>query len=242
MTNQNVDPPSGSSSVDEGSGRARRAKRVATVCGGLILAGGLAVGFATQRHFEDEKVAFGSFALQADKHGAGASAISRVVHVKNQLAVADVARVRDLGYVGIIDMRPDGEDEGQASSAQMSRAAKSAKIPFAYVPVPHGEIPDTAVVEFRRQYIQLPRGEEPVLIYCRSGRRAARTWALAAAAYESAPIEDIKKAVKEAGQDASDLDARMRRMRLDKASWSEKLEQARGRAGGAAGSLGSALE
>ena len=54
----------------------------------------------------------------------------------------------------------------------------------------------------------LGTSQKPVLLYCRSGSRAARTWALAEAARPGGLDEQaILQAVEQAGLDASDLQA-----------------------------------
>ena len=107
----------------------------------------------------------------------------------------------------VIDMRPDGEAAGQPGSDQMARAAGRQRLQFAYVPVSHGDIPD-AVVDRLSEAIASRPG--PVLLYCRSGRRAARSWSLLEASRPGGLDADaILAAVKASGQDASDLRARI---------------------------------
>ena len=54
------------------------------------------------------------------------------------------------------------------------------------------------------------RPEGPVLIYCRSGKRAARTWALVEAQrVNGMSTDEIIRAVRAAGQEANDLRDRL---------------------------------
>jgi len=107
----------------------------------------------------------------------------------------------------VIDMRPDGEAADQPGSEQMARAASAHQLQFAYVPVPHGDIPD-AVVDRLSEAIASRPG--PVLLYCRSGRRAARSWSLLEASRPGGMgVDEILAAVKASGQDASDMRARL---------------------------------
>lgn len=129
------------------------------------------------------------------------------VGVQQQLAPADLAGLRAGGYATVIDLRPDGEVAGQPPSTAMSSAAQAAGLRFRYVPVPHGEIPESAVEGLQRALAEEPG---PVLLYCRSGRRAARTWALVEARRVGGlPAEAILEAVRNAGQDAADLRPRI---------------------------------
>lgn len=110
-------------------------------------------------------------------------------------------------YAKIIDLRPDGEVDGQPSSSEMAQAARRQAVAFGYVPVPHGEIPEEAVLKLR-QALADQKGQ--VLLYCRSGKRAARTWALAEAGRPGGlQADEIIAAVRGAGQEADDLRPRI---------------------------------
>lgn len=125
-----------------------------------------------------------------------------------QLPLTAVAPLRSRGYTTVIDLRPDGEAPDQPTSREIAAAAKAAGLHFHYVPVPHGEIPEAAVVALREALNASPPG--PVLIYCRSGRRAARTWALVESERPAGLTTDaIITAVREAGQEADDLRERL---------------------------------
>jgi uncharacterized protein (TIGR01244 family) len=104
-------------------------------------------------------------------------------------------------------MRPDGEAAGQPGSAEMASAANTQHVQFAYVPVPHGDIPDAVVDSLANAMASRPG---PVLLYCRSGRRAARSWALVESSRPAGMrVDEILAAVRASGQDAGDLRARL---------------------------------
>jgi uncharacterized protein (TIGR01244 family) len=74
---------------------------------------------------------------------------------------------------------------------------------FAYIPTAHGDIPDATPEALARA---LESAEKPVLLYCRSGSRAARVWALAEAARADGPnAATIAAAVRGAGQKVDDI-------------------------------------
>lgn len=126
-----------------------------------------------------------------------------------QLPTSAVAGLQMRGYATVIDLRPDGEATDQAPSADMAAAARSAGLRFPYVPVPHGEIPQ-ASVDALRVALEQSQSAGPVPIHCRSGRRAARTWALVQAQRAGGRSPDeIIEAVKASGQDAADLRERL---------------------------------
>lgn len=125
-----------------------------------------------------------------------------------QLPLQSIAGLRDRGYATVIDLRPDGEDALEPPSADMAKQAQAAGVKFHYVPVPHGDIPEAAVDQLRQALARTQN--EPVLLYCRSGRRAARTWALVEAGRPGGlSVPQILDAVNAAGQDATDLMGRL---------------------------------
>lgn len=137
------------------------------------------------------------------RRAADAREISGGVWVTEQITPRQVAQYKARGFHAVVDLRPDGEDVGQPSSAEVGHAAQRQGLSFAYVPVPHGAIPDTAVDSLAEA---LTHAERPVLLYCRSGRRAARTWALAEASRPGGlEAVAIEAAVSSAGQAADDL-------------------------------------
>ena len=153
-------------------------------------------------------------AIAAWSRHSDAPALSRVAahHLSPSIDVTTQLHPEDLAAVGrrysvVVDLRPDGEAAGQPSSEEMASVAKRNGLEFNYVPVPHGEIPEEAVTRLRR-VLDAPHGD--VLLYCRSGKRAARTWALAEASRPNGlSATDIITAVHEAGQDAEDLRGRI---------------------------------
>lgn len=129
--------------------------------------------------------------------------LARNIHVRDQLRLADVDGLGGKGYRTLIDLRPDGEAPDQPSSATVAQAAAGAGLKFIYVPTPNGAIPDTVVADLTKA---LDGVEGPVLLYCRSGSRAARVWALAEASRPGGgDAAAITHAVKAAGQKVDDL-------------------------------------
>ncbi len=128
------------------------------------------------------------------------------------VAVSQQLRPQAMGtaagrFATVIDMRPDGEAVGQPSSQEMAAAATAHHLQFAYVPVPHGDIPDAVVDRLSAAMAARPG---PVLLYCRSGRRAARSWSLLEASRPGGlGVDEILAAVAASGQDASDLRPRL---------------------------------
>jgi uncharacterized protein (TIGR01244 family) len=129
------------------------------------------------------------------------------VWVSGQVAPAEVERLKAQGVKAIVDVRPDGEEPGQPPSAAVEAAARAAGLRFAYAPVAGKDVPQAAVDAVARE---IARPGNTVLVYCRSGTRATRAWALAeasrpdgleaeaiesVAASAGVPIDDLREAI-----------------------------------------------
>lgn len=143
--------------------------------------------------------------------GASVAALRRPlvsgVDVAGQVSAADVARLKEQGYRTIINMRPDGEGAGQPVSADVAKATADAGLAYAYIPTSAANMPDAVIDDLGRA---LAGAEGPVLIYCRSGARVARAWALAEASRPGGlDKQGIVGAVEQAGFSAADLEPRI---------------------------------
>lgn len=162
----------------------------------VLIGAAISLGMAWyQRPITDTAAATSD--AQAPKY----SRLAPGVYVTSQIGPADVARYRAHAEVkAIVDLRPDGEIANQPSAEAVGAEARKQGMRFAYVPTPHGPIPDAVVAQFSEA---MTKSSEPVLLYCRSGSRAARVWALAEASKPGgldAPA--ILKAVSAAGLSA----------------------------------------
>ena len=96
--------------------------------------------------------------------------------VSRQLTVADVAEAKAKGVKLIVNNRPDGEEPGQPTAAEIGAAAKAAGIAYRHIPIDHSGFRPEQVTAMRDA---LDSAEGPVLAYCRSGMRSTALWALA---------------------------------------------------------------
>jgi len=125
------------------------------------------------------------------------------VYVSSQISLRDIGYLPQYGIHTIIDMRPDGEAPDEPSHFDMERFAKAEGIDFSYIPVPHESIPPATVKELGEV---LSASKKPVVLYCRTGRRAVRTFALCEASRHGGPsVDTILGMVKNAGFFAEDL-------------------------------------
>ncbi|WIY52675.1 TIGR01244 family sulfur transferase [Devosia sp. YIM 151766] len=122
------------------------------------------------------------------------------VSVSGQIQPEDVATLKALGFVTIVNNRPDGEAPDQPAGAEIEAAAKAAGLGYAAIPLGReGVTPDLV----RETKAALEGSDGPVLCYCRSGTRSTTLWALSQAG--DVPVEDIITQAAEAGYDMSHL-------------------------------------
>lgn len=121
--------------------------------------------------------------------------------VAPQISVADVAEAARQGFKTIVNNRPDGEDPGQPTEAEIAAAAKAAGLAFVSVPVRGGPTPDQVA-----QTAELfAAAEKPVLAYCRSGTRSIVTWSLSQATTGARPRDELVNLGRDAGYDLSSV-------------------------------------
>ena len=119
--------------------------------------------------------------------------------VAGQIAPEDVAGLAARGVTGIVNNRPDGEEPGQPTSAQVGAAAAAAGLAYTHIPMAGGLSSD--LVEAMAKAIE-PPGR--VLAFCKSGTRSVFLWALARARMGDDPQELHAKAA-DAGYDLSPI-------------------------------------
>ncbi|HEY2659307.1 MAG TPA: TIGR01244 family sulfur transferase [Caulobacteraceae bacterium] len=119
--------------------------------------------------------------------------------VAPQIAPGDLAEAAKLGFTLVINNRPDGEQPGQPTSAEMEAAARAAGLDYVHIPVMGG--PGPAQVEAVRQAVDAASG--PVLAFCRSGTRSIVTWSIGQASSGARPRDELKQLGQAAGYDLS---------------------------------------
>ena len=94
--------------------------------------------------------------------------------VAGQIRPEDMAEIAALGVATIVNNRPDCEEPGQPSGAEIADAAAAAGLAYREVPVA-GPIAPAQV-----EAMAAIAGECPgrLLLYCRSGQRSALLWAM----------------------------------------------------------------
>ncbi len=127
--------------------------------------------------------------------------LDETTSVSGQIQPADVPALKSSGVTMIICNRPDDEDPGQPSAAEIERAARAEGMEFRHVPIVRGIGPSDS--EAMREALEAAPGK--VFAYCRSGNRSALTWAVARRE-QGASVEEIQKAAADAGVDLSPVE------------------------------------
>jgi sulfide:quinone oxidoreductase len=132
--------------------------------------------------------------------------LSETLSVSAQVEPGEVQSLAGAGFRSIISNRPDGEDPGQPTWAEIAAAAMAAGMQARHIPVTPGTIGDDDVARFSAALDELPG---PVLAFCRTGGRAASLWALSKAG--TLTPDQIIGTAAEAGCDLSQLRDRLTR-------------------------------
>ena len=115
--------------------------------------------------------------------------------VDGQITPADVAALQAQGVTFIVNNRPDGEDEGQPTSADIEAAARAAGVEYRHVPIARGMGPSD--VEAMREAMH-SAGAGKLFAFCRSGNRSTLAWAVAKSE-DGMPREELERCVEGAG-------------------------------------------
>lgn len=121
------------------------------------------------------------------------------ISVSPQIAPSDLAEAAAQGFKLVINNRPDGEEPGQPTSAEMEAAAKAAGLEYVHIPVRGAPTPDQ--VEANHRAFESAGG--PVLAFCRSGTRSIVTWSLGEFQADSRDRDELVALGAEAGYDLS---------------------------------------
>jgi len=96
--------------------------------------------------------------------------------VSGQIIPEDVAEIAKAGFKSIICNRPDGEQPGQPTFAEIETAASALGLEARYIPVIPGQAGPVEVEAFSAAIKEMPK---PLLAYCRSGARSNMMFQLA---------------------------------------------------------------
>lgn len=122
------------------------------------------------------------------------------VLVSGQITTDDLTAAAARGVTRVVNNRPDDEEPGQPSSAEIGTAARDAGLDYIHAPV--RGTPDAEAVAVVAAALS---DGVPTLLYCRSGMRSAAAWAMATSASGRMDPDEIRAAGTAAGYDLSRL-------------------------------------
>jgi uncharacterized protein (TIGR01244 family) len=128
-------------------------------------------------------------------------ALDEKTFVSGQIQPADVAALKSSGVSLIVCNRPDGEEPGQPTAAEIEEAATAAGLQFRHVPIIRGIGPSDA--EAMQEALEAATGK--MLAYCRTGNRSTLAWAFARRG-QGASVEELQRAASGAGYDLSPIE------------------------------------
>jgi uncharacterized protein (TIGR01244 family) len=121
-------------------------------------------------------------------------------YVAGQIGAAEVTEAARLGVTTIVNNRPDGEEPGQPTAAEIEASARAAGLDYRHLPISGG----LSGEQVRALAQLLDEAEGKVLLFCRSGTRSTYLWALAEAGRGVEPDILVAQAAA-AGYDLSPL-------------------------------------
>jgi uncharacterized protein (TIGR01244 family) len=127
--------------------------------------------------------------------------VNAQVSVAPQITVQDMPAIQAAGFVAIVNNRPDDEEYGQPSGAEIRAAAEAAGLGYTEIPVTQAGFSHPQIDAMTQA---LAEAGGPLLAFCRSGTRSCNLWALAAAKGGEQP-DAIESAGRGAGYDLSGM-------------------------------------
>lgn len=124
--------------------------------------------------------------------------------VTSQITPAEVTQIAAEGYTAIINNRPDGEEPGQPTAAEVEAAASAAGLSYIHQPVVGTNITPADVETFGRLIEETPG---KILAHCRTGTRCTMLWLLSQSGKQSA--DALLAKAREAGYDLEALRPRL---------------------------------
>ncbi len=132
--------------------------------------------------------------------------LDRSTLVAGQIGPDEVGEAAAAGVTLIVNNRPDGEEPGQPSGAEIEAAARAIGLDYIHIPVAGG----LSGEHIEEMAGALADAKGKTLVFCRSGTRSTFLWALARAR-GGADGETLIGQAAAAGYDLSPLRPHLRR-------------------------------
>ena len=89
--------------------------------------------------------------------------------IYKQIYPTQCAKIAELGYRSVINIRPDDEHISQPSSTDLANATKAANLAYHHLPFDDERLSLITVEQFAAFYHAVPK---PILMFCGTGARA----------------------------------------------------------------------
>lgn len=122
--------------------------------------------------------------------------LTETIAVSGQIQPGHIAAIAEAGYRVLVNNRPDGEEAGQPSSAEIAAAAAAAGLEYHFLPVTAADFPGP---DAARMAALLGDVERKLLAFCRTGTRCANLWVV------TRPQDELDRAAQVAGGQGFDL-------------------------------------
>lgn len=120
--------------------------------------------------------------------------VTKEFAVAPQISTANIEEIKALGYVAVINNRPDNETIDQPTSDEIQTLVEAAGLDYYFLPIQSGTLPEDAVHQTQELISKI---DGPVFAYCRSGTRSITLWALSQIG--KTETKDIISATEQAG-------------------------------------------
>lgn len=122
--------------------------------------------------------------------------LTETLAVAGQITPDVVPQIAEAGYRVLINNRPDGEEPGQASSAEIAAIAQAVGLEYHHFPVTALDFPGPDIDQLGDFFDDEQR---PVFAFCRTGTRCTNLWVV------SRPVSEQAVAAQRASSIGFDL-------------------------------------
>lgn len=126
--------------------------------------------------------------------------LDKNLSISAQPGIDDIEQLAKAGFRTIIASRPRNETDDQPDTETLKNKAESLGMTWYEIPVEPGKYAPEDIEAFASA---LQSSTDPILGYCRTGKRATHLWAYASAAHY--PVADLLSKAGAAGYDLQPL-------------------------------------